>query len=278
MSFKITDNVDQNHLTATLFKRAVKIAGLTLPAFDPATVNTPEFSPATAAQVADAAYTAASAGKDPSADKEVQRLLMSKLLGDTIGGMYHRNQVALSRAELEHYQDHAPALLEELRTRFEEAVQTMEEAIPVIGHMELEDALRQAGNMSPARGTAAAAAYSANARTRPLIDALPTIAAATGEPLESGPKYALLTYTTPSLHQFNENRLDGQSTMNTHGRAHNVWDILNDGVTVELATTTEEVQDRISRIERELSDYGRDHRAEAAQHAEARAQAKAMGF
>lgn len=278
MRFKITDNTDQNHMTAAAFKRAVQIAGLTLPAFDPTTVPTADWTPATTEEIADAAFKVASAGKDPAADKTVQALLTSKLLANTIGGMYHRNQVALSRAELEHYQTHAPALLEELTTALEEAVHTMTEAIPLTGHMDLEDGLKQSGNMRAERAQAVANAYTSNRRTGQLIEALPVIAAATGEPLEAGPRYALLTWCKPSLHQFNEYNLNSQSLRNNHGRAHNVWDVLNDGITVELATTSEELRERINHIEWEADDYGRDHRAEEAQHSEARAQAKAMGF
>ena len=71
--FAITDLPDRNHTTATLFRSAVKRAGLTLEPFNPATVPAPEFTAATPKEIADAAYKAATAGKDPSTDKEVQR-------------------------------------------------------------------------------------------------------------------------------------------------------------------------------------------------------------
>jgi hypothetical protein len=278
MRFTITENTDQNHMTAAAFKRAVKIAGLTMPDFDPATVPTADWTPASTEEIADAAFKVAAAGKDPAADKNVQALLTSRLLANTIGGLYHRNQVALSKAELEHYQEHAPALLEDLTTAFDDAVEAMTDAAQIIGHMDLEDGLRQSGNMRPERAQAVAHAHVANGRARNLIDALPVIAAATGETLDAGPHHGLLTYSKPSLHQFKQHNLNSQSTRNNYGRAHNVWDLLNDGVSPELATTAEELAARRRRIEREADDLNIDHRAEAAQHAEARAQAKAMGF
>lgn len=277
--FKITDSIDQNTTTAALFKRAVKIASLDLEPFDPATVPAPAFTAATAAELSAAAYKAATAGKDPSTDKEVQRLLMSKMLGDQIGGLHYRNELARSRAELEHYKDQAPALLEELTAKFEDAVETMTAAIEIIGHMELTDGLRQLAHLSDRKAAAVATAHAANSRTGGMIDALPTIvAAATGRPLVGGGKHALLTYIKPSLQQFNDHMLSGHSTMNNYGRKHNVWDLLNDGITVELATTAEEVQSRINRIERDAEDLRHDYRAEAAATAEARAQGKAMGI
>lgn len=276
--FKISDNTEQNSTTIALFKRAIKLAGLDLPAFDPATVPAPSFTPATAADVADAAYKAATAGKDPSTDKEVQRLLMSKLLADQIGGLHYRHEIARSRAELEHYRAEAPALLEELEERFQDAVEAMTEQIPIIGHVSLDDSMREIGNMPDRKAAAVATAHAANSRTARLIEALPYLMAAANGGTTPGGKYALLSYIKPSLQQFNHHMLSGQSTMNNHRRKHNVWDLLNDGITVELATTSGEVQERISRLERDGEEMNHDRRAEAAQHAEAKAQAKAMGF
>lgn len=276
MTFRITDNTDTNHLTATLFKRAVKIAGLDLPAFDPAAVATADFTPATALEVSDAAFKAAAAGRNPASDEEVRTLLLSKLLGDQIGGMYHRNQVALSKAELEHYKAAAPTLLEQLRTEFEEAVEAMQEQIPVLGATHLQDRLREVGNLPEKTAHAITTAYTANRKAAALIEALPTIAtAANGETLQAGGQWGHLLYTKPTHEQFERHYLSSHSTHNGYGRAHNVWDLLNDGVTVELATTPAEVKARIDAVE---NPDRRDHRAEEAQHSEARAQAKAMGF
>lgn len=280
MRFTISESTDQNHMTAAAFKRAAKVAGLTLPDFDPAAVPTADWTPASVEEIADAAFKVAAAGKDPAADKNVQALLTSRLLANTIGGLYHRNQIALSKAELTHYQEHAPALLEELTTEFENAVETMEAAIPLIGHASLEDSLRETGNMRAEKAQAVTNAYTANSRTRHLIEALPVIAAAANgtELRGSGGHYGLLTYCKPSHQQFIEHRLSSQSTTNNHNRRHNTWDLLNDGITVELATTADEVKRRISRIENDVEDLNHDYRAEAAQHSEARAQAQAMGF
>lgn len=280
MHFNITENTDQNHMTAAAFKRAVKIAGLTLPEFDPATVPTADWTPASVEEIADAAFKVAATGKDPASDKNVQALLTSRLLANTIGGLYHRNQVALSKAELQHYEDHAPTLLEELTTAFDDAVETMEAAIPLIGHASLEDSLRETGNMRAEKAQAVTSAHVANSRTRHLVDALPVIAAAANgaELMGGGGHYGLLKYCKPTHQQFIEHRLSSQSTRNGYDRPHNVWDLLSDGITVELATTADEVKARIRRIESDVEELGHDRRAEAAQHAEARAQAKAMGF
>lgn len=279
MTFKITDNPDHNRMEAMHFKRAVQIAGLDLPAFDPATVPTADWTPATVEEIAEAAFKVAATGGDPAADPNVQALLTSRLLANTIGGLYQRNQIALSRAELEHYQTHAPAVLEDLANRFQEAVDTMTEAIPVIGHVDLQYALLDIANMPDRKAAAVAAAHAANNRTARLIEALEWIVpAATGSPLRTSHRTALLAYTKPDHQQFKEHHLDGLSTRNNHGRAHNVWDLLNDGVTVELATTDAEVQDRIQALDASAQESRRNRQAEEAQRSEARAQAKAMGY
>lgn len=275
--FAITDNLDQNHTTAALFKNAVKRAGLNLEPFDPASVPAPEFTTATPKEIGDAVYKAATAGKDPSTDKEVQRLLMSKLLGDQIGGLHYRNELAKSRAELEHYQAQAPALLEELKAKLNDAVTTMKEAIPVIGHLELSDGLRSLGNMSDRKAAAVATAHAANSRTPGIIEAHRTISEAAGKPLPPNVKWGRLSYAAPTLAQFNNSRLDSRGSVNNHGRQHNVWDMLNDGITVELADG-EEFKARVERIEQAVSEQGRNLKAEASQQCEAKAQARAMGF
>lgn len=276
--FEITDHLDRNHTTAALFKNAVKRAGLNLEPFDPATVPAPAFTAATAAEIGDAAYKAATGGKDPSTDKEVQRLMMSKLLGDQIGGLHHRNEVAKSRAELEYYQAQAPALLEEVNTKLNDAVTTMTEAIPVIGHLDLADALRNLGALPDRKAAAVATAHAANSRTDGLIAAHRTIGEAAGNPLPGSVQWSRLAYTAPTLAQFNNSKLDARARHNNHGKEHNVWDLLNDGITVEFANTAEEFKARVERIERAVNEQGRNLKAEASQHSEAKAQARAFGF
>lgn len=275
MSFKISNNIDDNKTTITLFKRAARIAGLDIPEFKSETINIPAF--ATAAEVADATLEVVKAGNDPAADTEVQRLLTSKLLGETTGIQY-RQQVMESKAHMEHLREAAGPMLEDMADRFADAVHTMNEQIPIIGRMDLDDGLRQMDHLPDRKAHAIVSAHRANTTTRTLTEALPVITEAANGGNLSGGKYGLLAYCKPSLAQFNEHMLSSSSTMNTHGRKHNVWDILNDGIEVELATTNTEFQARIRRIENEIQNLSRDFRAEEAQTDIARHQAKAMGI
>lgn len=263
--FRITDNPVTNKMTATVFKQAIKNTDLTLAPFDPATIPAPAFTPATAEQVSDAAHAAALAGKDPSTDKEVQRLLTSHQLGKTIGGFHHRNEVAVSRGELEYYQDNAPALLEELAAKFATAVETMREQIPIIGHASLADSMRELDTMRDNKATATVLAHTANTRAMRMVEALSTIVSAVdGRTLGLGHNNDLLAYVSCSAEEYNTHRLTGGSSRgNNHGRKHNVWDMLNDGLTIELATTPEEVQRRIKRIDDENNKRSRNHNLEA---------------
>ncbi|THJ64587.1 hypothetical protein E8P82_14720 [Arthrobacter echini] len=274
--FTITDRPEENQTTASLFERAVKIAGLTMAPFDPSTVGAPDFTAPTAAEVSAAAYEAALDGKDPSTDKGVQKILTSHLLGTVIGGFHYRNQVALSRAKLAHYQSEAPTLLEELATRFEDATQTMRHALELVGHVSLQDQARNLYTLNDDQNEAVFAATMADRKTRPMLDALPFIVAATGDPFESRAKHKTLMYADATFEQFNEHRLDGESMRNNYGREHSVWDVLGAGVDVELATTKAELDARIHRIEH--PEAPRDLNGEQARRDDARAMAQALGI
>lgn len=273
--FKITDNPDANRMVAAQFKRAATIAELTLTPFDPETIPAPTFTPATTTEVSEAAMKAALAGKDPSTDPKVQQLLTSHLLGQTIGGFYHRNQVTITRAELEYYREQAPRLLEEIRGRFAQAVTTMKEHMPTIGQVFPGELIRDLDHMNDRKASAVTAAYAANSQATKLVEALRTIAEAV-TPLETGGRHAHLIYVNYSHEQYNEHGLDGLSTNNAHGRKHNVWDLLSDGLTIELATTSEEIKHRINRLDNERNNRNRDYKAEAAAQLLANAQAKSF--
>lgn len=276
--FKITDNPVTNKMVSSQFKQAIKIADLTLTPFDPTTIPAPAFTPATAEQVSDAAHAAALTGADPSADPEVQRLLTSHQLGKTIGGFYHRNEVAASRGELDYYRAQAPALLEELTAKFDAAVQTMREQIPIIGHASLADSMRELEYLRDNKATATVLAQAANARAMRIVEALSAIVEAVdGRPLGTGHNNDLLAYVNCSAEEYNEHRINGGSSKgNNHGRRHNVWDLLNDGLTLELATTPEEIQRRINRIDTDNKNHGRDFNSEAEAHDLARIQSKSF--
>ena len=276
--FQITDDASRNLVTINLFERAVKIAGLDLPKFDPDTVPAPDITAATPEEISAAVHKVVAAGKDPLADKGVQQLMMRKLLVDQVGGFHYRTQLAISKAKMEHVKAHAPALLEQLSEEFTAAVGTMREQIPVIGHRDLKHALTEIDRVPDRLAAGITAAFRALSKATATIEALPYILEAVGVRLPSGGHNGLLTYCKPTHQQFVDHRLSSQSTQNNHGRPHNVWDLLNDGITVELATTNEEFQARLQRLEQGRLDAGRDYRKEASQHAEAKAQGRIFGF
>lgn len=276
--FQITENLSQNTTTIILFERAVKMTGQDLPKFDPSTVITPNITAATPEEIVDAVRDVVAAGKDPLTDKGVQKLMMSKLLVDQVGGFQHRNDVAISRSKLEQYKAHAPALLAQMESDFIKAVETMREQIPLIGHRDLKHALTEIDRVPERVAEGVTAAYRALSKTKTIIDALPYILAAAGAGVPSGGHHALLSYCKPTHDQFREHRLSSMSTTNNHGRPHNVWDLLNDGIDIELATTTEERQARIDRLEQGQQEASRDRRADAAQNTNAKAQARIFGI
>lgn len=276
--FQITDDASRNNVTINLFDRAVKIAGLTLPKFDPSTVPAPDIIAATPDEISAAVHKAVAAGKDPLADKGVQQLMMRKLLVDQVGGFHYRNQLAITKAQMEHIKAHAPALLEQMDAEFTAAVGTMQEQIPVIGHRDLKHAVTEIDRVPERVAAGITTAFRALSKATATIEALPYILEAVGVRLPSGGHNGLLTYCKPTHQQFIDHRLSSQSTQNNHGRPHNVWDLLNDGITIELATTNEEFQARLQRLEQGRNAAGRDHRKEASQRGEAKEQARMLGF
>lgn len=276
--FQITDNAAQNLTSISVFERGAKMAGLTLPEFDPSTIPTPDITAATPDQIAKAVRKVVVDGKDPLTDKGVQKLMMSKLLIDQVGGFHYRNETAITRGKLEHYRAHAPALLEQMEADFNAAVETMREQIPVIGHRNLKHAIAEIDRVPDRIAEGVTAAYRALSKATAITQALPYILPAAGVHIPGGGHNGLLVYCKPTHQQFIDHRLSSQSVANNHGREHNVWDLLNDGIAVELAMTNEEFKARVQRLELGKSEAGRDHRKEAAQHAEAKAQARIFGF
>ena len=276
--FQITEDASKNLVTINLFERATKKAGLNLPEFDPSTVPAPNVTAATPEEITAAVHKAVAAGKDPLADKSVQQLMMRKLLVDQVGGFHYRNQLAITKAKMEHIKAHAPALLQQLDEEFTEAVDTMREQIPVIGHRDLKHALTEIDRVRDHVAEGITAAFRALSKATTIVEALPYILEASGVRLASGGHYGLLTYCKPTHQQFIDHRLSFHSTQNNHGRTHNIWDLLNDGITVELATTAEEFKSRMQLLERGRNEAGRDLRAEADQHATAKRQARIFGL
>lgn len=259
--FKITESPEQNRTEATMFRRAVDNAGLDLAPFDPEALPAPTWSPATAQQISEAAFAVASKGKDPSQDKTVRDLLISKLLGDTIGGLHWRHDLALTKAELEHYAAQAPALIEQAATIYQDAVDAMTDALDLIGPVDLTDALTN-GRLRPQQAEAAIRARTASTHAQAIATALPLLAEAAGQPLGTGPQWARLTWTQPSLSQFIEYKMDGRNDRrDQHGTPFTPWNLLCDGVPLTLATTPDEVRQRIARLERAEADSYTDHNA-----------------
>lgn len=277
--FTITDNADTNRTTAHIFKRKAQQAELELQPFDPETVSLADWTPASAADVREAAFNAAAAGKDPATDKTTQRLAISRLIGEQTGGLRATNDIKATRAELEHYANQAPALLKQLTSNFNEDVATIRDNLPTLAGAHPADLMSDLANMKPTKAESVLATYRANDRIARTVDSVSIIAAAAnGRPLETSGPQGLIRWIDYSAAEYEQHMLNALGTVNNHNRKHNAYDAINDGLTLDLATTPEEVHRRMERFKRQRDNTGHDLKAEHAAHDLAAHQAKAMGI
>ncbi|GAA1118176.1 hypothetical protein [Citricoccus alkalitolerans] len=269
---QIIENADTNNVTARMFELAVKDAGLTMEPFDPSTVPAPNYTPATAKDVADAAYNVAQTGKDPSKDKRVMELLQSKLLADTIGGMYQRHTLDVSKAKVGHINKHAPQVLEQAVEVFEQAVETMTEALQITGPVVFEHQLAETGTMPAVKADAVMRAYSASMRAETIRKNFDAIRKAVHGGVSPNQSHQVFTWAAPTPEQYAAHQLGNHQ--NDNGRKQNVWDAIKYGVTVALAITPEDYNQRVDAFNRAAADDGRDDREAKAAHEFAKHQAK----
>lgn len=242
---KVTNDARTNRATLAVFTNALRRNGLTIPPAPELTFEAP--TPPSRAEVNAAALKALKAGKDPAADKEVQRLATAYQLDQT--GLSAEIDTERTKADIEHVHQHAPALVEELSERFTEAVETMRQAIPTTGHVDLSQGVQ----FTPGTGTEklVATANAAEAlNTATIITATwAFFMDAIGEEVPRNATHQRLWYCPATWDQFTRHGLSGNQRNNKHGREHNIWDMLNDGLEIELATTADEYMHRVEELE-----------------------------
>lgn len=252
---QITNDIRANRATISVFENALRRNGLTMPPAPAPKFETPKLP--TRADVTDAALKVLRAGKDPAADSGVQKLTTAYQLAGA--GLKEQAELAHTKDHLEHIAQEAPALLEQVAEQFEEAVDTMRKSIPSIGHVDLSKGIQ----FTPGGGTtkliAMAEAAEALNKVTVIIDTWGFLMAAAGETPEAGAQYKRLWYTHPTWEQFTSHRLAGHLRENNHGRAHSVWDMLNDGIDISLATTAAEYEQRVEQLTEQ--EQAAEHRA-----------------
>jgi len=237
MYFRISDNTHTNDSDIALFTRAVRLLKLTAEPFTTTPINvTP---PASTDELTEAILTATEAGKDPAADKEVQRLLTSKLMHEH-SHINNTIQVRESRQHMEHLLAQAPNLLEQITHTFTQCVDTMRAQIPTLGHADLTQALNTS---RPDIIEAGAVALQASTTTNRIITETQWIRRALTHDTS---RYELLWYCKPTNEQFKEHNIGGHTGLNRYNRPHNIWDLLNDGIEVEITTDPAKYAARVS--------------------------------
>lgn len=242
---KITNEARTNRATLSLFTNALNRNGVTIPPLPAPAYEVPTL--ATRADVAAAALAAIEAGKDPATDKEVQRAVTSHAIAES--GITKLIDLERSKAEIRHAMEQAPAIIEQLARQFTAAVEAMREAAPTIGHVDLSAGLHFTPGSGTTRVVAMAQAAEALNTATIIADTWGIFLDATGDGIGQAGQYGRLLYCKPTWQQYMTHRLNANTPTNDYGRAHNIWDMLNNGITVELATTATEYQQRVEHLE-----------------------------
>lgn len=246
---KITEDTRTNKVTLAVFTSTLRRTGLTIPPTPtPMAASLPTRDDVTAAAVK-----VMREGKDPAADAEVQRLVTGLHIAEA--GISARLELEDSKAALQHIADHAPALLEELAEQFNEAVDIMRDAIPTTGHADLSAGVHFTPGTSTGTVMAMARAAEALHAATVVADTWATFMDAAGENTRARhqPK---LWYCQPTWEQYDTHQLRWDN--NSHGRQHNLWDMLNDGIHVDLALSANEHQERVEQLETEQQEAQRE--------------------
>lgn len=243
---KITDDARQNRASIAPYRMALQRLGLALPATPEPEYSLPTF--ATKTDVTTAALEAIRAGKDPTTDKNVQKLITGWQIGQA--GLADASDLDQSKNELRHAQDHAQQIIPELTERFTLAVETMREAMPTIGHVDLSQGMTFTPGMGAGKAVVMAQAAEANHTATTITQSWRTILDAAGD-RTMNPKDGRLAlmWAHPSLEQWNNHQLSAGMRTNKYGRATNVWDALHDDITVELVTSVTEWEERVEELE-----------------------------
>lgn len=240
----ITNETYKNVTAVSVLNSALTRNGIDMPAAPGPRFKTPELP--TRAELTDAAVKVLRDGNDPATDPEVQRLTTAYTLAEA--GLSKRIELAHSQDYLEYLNEQVPAIVKQLSRKFAAAVKTMRDTIPTTGHADLSkgvqyvpgggtDKLMALGNAADALNTATII----TSTWKFLMEAaeeLPT----------PNRRYDRLWYCKPTWEQFNAHQLAGHLGLNTHGREHNIWDMLNDGITIDLATTADEYEQRVQQV------------------------------
>lgn len=241
----ITNELRNNRQRIAGYTNMLRQLGEELPA--PAAVTAIPSLP-TRQEVALAAMQVIENGKDPASDKEVQRLVTGWQLSQA--GIQDAAELEASKANLRAVREHANSLIPKLNDRFNNAITVLREALPKLGNIDLSEGATIRQGTPPILAAEILAAAGALQEADSIRRSWRLILEIAGEPTTNNDKGhgTRLLWCKPTLEQWNTNRLDSRHTTDQHGKNHSLWTLIQNGVTIELATTTAEWRERLDNL------------------------------
>ncbi|WP_271396002.1 hypothetical protein [Neomicrococcus lactis] len=243
--FAITHSIDTNKITAATFLHNVKLAELNIQAF-------PVFEPRPSRGVEPGALKEAvrqvlEAGKDPYADKTIQKLVAQAQIAPVMYQIDQEDEITHSIDALKHYRDETPALIQTIEKEFIQDVEFLEAAQQRLGRVDIVNALNEIKSAGNDRGELIFKAHMTNRKLTRYLEVFPYFLSVIGEEVRNpGP----FLYSAPTGEQWTDYGL-GEAFIGAKESQHpwTPWDVLHRGIEVSLATSAETVEARRAKVQ-----------------------------
>ncbi|SMY03741.1 hypothetical protein BSP239C_03604 [Brevibacterium sp. 239c] len=234
---QITNNAAENKSTASNIKRALKRLEITIPEMKPTkkfvAKDRPDLNELTVKEIR--------ANRDPLKNEAIKTELLRRLLDQSVNSHISMD-IADSKAVLEHYRSHGGKVLNEMQTRFDEAVEVLRAKHTQIGGGDLDSKGVDKHHVARAEATIALE------KTKAVLDAwnalVPFFTGKSGSTIQPHLKFVDVSLAEQRQHVLHRGK--------THdGGDLSVWDALNMGLTVSLTLDPTEVKRRAQGLEDE---------------------------
>lgn len=234
---------EKNNMLANSVERAINAMGLeSFTAYTPQEIALPKT--VTPAEISALISKALRAGKDPAEDPEIQKAITQRGIAEhTLTIRLHQEEEESVR-RVNNFKKQGPKLIKEMKAKFDAAAKELHEAHKILGNEPIWDqtAYFPAHERNwPTRIKARAAHDATNA----IIENWGTLMQALEGPL--GITAPIQTYAEPTLNDHDRHGLALGGRRSTGGNT-GVWDMLQMGIKVDLATSNEQVRERVASV------------------------------
>ncbi|MFJ2146602.1 hypothetical protein ACIOJF_15075 [Glutamicibacter sp. NPDC087831] len=234
---------ENNNMFANNTERAIKAMGLeSYTVYVPREIALPE--QITPAEVSALISKALKAGKDPAEDPKIKKAIIQRGIAEhTLTIRLHQEQEESAR-RVNNIKTQAPKLIKEMKAKFDTAAKELQEAHKILGNEPIWDqtAYFPAHERNWPTRLRARAAHDI---TSAIIQNWGALMQALEGPL--GITAPIQTYAEPTLNDHDRHGLALGGRRSTGGNT-GVWDMLEMGIKVDLATSNEQVRGRVAAV------------------------------